>query len=265
MAWFYGLPAWFGLLLVIAATALVACAGHIAVHRSFPKTPFHEHNEVAGFIVAVAGVLYAVLLAFVTVIVWQHFGDTEDRAASEADAAVDVWRLSRHLPPAPAKRLQVDLAHYVTVIIHDEWPRMRAGESSAEAQRAIIAVLDDVAGVRPRDFQEAIVQNRVLERVQVMADLRRRRINDNGTGIPLVLWASLVIGGAVVFGFIYLFGLRNFRLQLGMTAALAVLIGAALGVILELDYPFRGEISVSPERWVVLQHEMARALSGRSA
>jgi hypothetical protein len=42
-----------------------------------------------------------------------------------------------------------------------------------------------------------------------------------------------------------------------MTGALAILIGASLGVVLELDYPFRGDIAVSPERWIALSEIIA--------
>jgi hypothetical protein len=257
MAWFYAIPAWLGLLLVIVVCTAIACGGHVLVRRSFPKVAFHEHNEVAGFIVAVAGVLYAVLLGFLTIVVWQHFDETENRAASEADAAVDVWRLSRHLPADEAVRLRTDLGRYVNAIITDEWPRMHHGDSSDEAQRRLIVVIGDIASLRASNPQQANLQGHLLERVQVMADLRRRRINDTKSGIPAILWISLIVGAAVVFGFIYLFGLRNFPLQVGMTGALAILIGASLGVVLELDYPFRGDIAVSPERWIALSEIIA--------
>ncbi len=60
----------------------------------------------------------------------------------------------------------------------------------------------------------------------------------------------------MLIGFLYLFlfGLRNFRVQLLMTAATAATIGVLFSFIVLLDYPFRSDVSVSPERWFEL-HE----------
>ncbi len=41
-------------------------------------------------------------------------------------------------------------------------------------------------------------------------------------------------------------------MQLIMTGATALMIGLGVGVILSLDFPFRGDVSISPERWVTL-------------
>src|SRR5260370_15403976 len=102
--WIYAIPAWLGFFLIVAVSAALACGGHVLVRRSFPRTDFIEHNEVAGFIFAVVGVLFAVLLAFLTVILWENFAQAEQRSPSEADAATDVWRLSGHVPSPHASR-----------------------------------------------------------------------------------------------------------------------------------------------------------------
>ena len=250
-ALFYSINASVGIVLVAAACVAVACGGHILVHRTFAKAAFNEHNEVAGFVLAIVAVLYAVLLAFVTIVVWEHYQQTDDRARSEVDAATDVWRLARHLPAPNAHRLEDDLGRYATSVFADEWPNMHTG-GNRKTQSLIIALIDDVAGFDAHGEQQANVQNRLLDRVQVMADLRRARIYDTGSGIPGVLWVGLLLGAATIACFIYLFGMKNFRVQLVMTAATAMLIGLSFGLILELDYPFRGSVSVTPERWEIL-------------
>jgi len=58
----YAVPAWVALLLVPGSMAAIACAGHLAVRRRIAV-------EVAGFVYAVVGVVYAVVLGFVVVIV----------------------------------------------------------------------------------------------------------------------------------------------------------------------------------------------------
>jgi hypothetical protein len=254
---FYSINASLGLLLVSASCVIVACGGHILVHRIFRRTAFIEHNEVAGFVLAIVAVLYAVILGFVTIVVWEHYDQTDQRARAEVDAATDVLRLSSHLPSPRAQRIRDDVGRYATSVFTDEWRNMHAG-GNPKTQAAIITLIDDVASFDAHGEQQGNVQNHLLDRVQVISDLRRSRIYDTGSGIPGVLWLALLLGAATIACFIYMFGMKNFRVQLLLTAATAVTIGVAFGLIMELDYPFRGTVAVTPERWVALSELIER-------
>lgn len=94
MTLIYALPGWLDLILIVALCVVLACAGHVLVHRSFKAVSFIEHNEVAGFIIAVVGVLYAVILGFLTVIVWEHYAQSDERKCGPARAAMRCRRWS---------------------------------------------------------------------------------------------------------------------------------------------------------------------------
>src|SRR5450755_881426 len=117
----YAIPGWLGLVLITLLCAGLACGGHVLVHRSFRSVNFLEHNEVAGFIIAVVGVLYAVLLGFLTVIVWEHYAQSDERAGAEVDAATDIWRFGNLLPPPLPRRIRHDVDAYAVTVAHDEW------------------------------------------------------------------------------------------------------------------------------------------------
>src|SRR6478736_759266 len=54
-------------------------------------------HEVAGFKFATVGVIYAVLLAFAIVIVWERYNQADNEVANEASAAATVFRLTQGL------------------------------------------------------------------------------------------------------------------------------------------------------------------------
>jgi len=58
--------------------------GLFVVRRSVALATLEQHNDVAGFILAVVGVLYAVILGFVVVIVWEQFDTAQSNAHQEA-------------------------------------------------------------------------------------------------------------------------------------------------------------------------------------
>ena len=60
-----------GLLLLCVAMAL-AVGGLLVVQRLVPIAARRQHNDEAGFIYAVLGVTYAVLLGLMVVAVWRN-------------------------------------------------------------------------------------------------------------------------------------------------------------------------------------------------
>ena len=63
-----GITVGFGVL-VVFAVCLVVVAGLELVQRLVPHEKRQEHNDVAGFLYAVIGVVYAVLLALLVIAV----------------------------------------------------------------------------------------------------------------------------------------------------------------------------------------------------
>ena len=58
--------------LVVGGVCLLARVGFELVQRLVIADPRQRHNDVAGFIYAALGVIYAVLLALVVIAVWEE-------------------------------------------------------------------------------------------------------------------------------------------------------------------------------------------------
>lgn len=52
-------------------------AGTVLVRRRFALESLSANNEVAGFKFATVGVLYAVLVGFAVIVVWERFSNVE--------------------------------------------------------------------------------------------------------------------------------------------------------------------------------------------
>ena len=125
MIFLYDIPAVLLLLVVLALFVTLAGVGQIYVHRRFRSRDFIAHNEVGGILIAVSGTLYAVVLGFLTVVVWQHYNAARDLVVQESDAAIDAWHVSVGLPSATRERVRNDMVAYAKVMIGSEWPRSR--------------------------------------------------------------------------------------------------------------------------------------------
>ena len=70
-----------------------------------------KNNEIAGFKFATVGVIYAVLLAFSVIVVWEKFSDAENAVAEEAGATAALFHYRRGQSP---RRIAVpDGAHQI--------------------------------------------------------------------------------------------------------------------------------------------------------
>src|SRR5262249_26458423 len=133
-------PLWLSALLLVGLPTLLSMVGPILIRRRVGLESLSNNNEVAGFKFAVVGVLYAVLLAFAVIVVWEKFSDSEEHVAQEAGAAAPIYRLGTGIGGAPAIALRSRLTDYLDIAISQDWPAMAHGEDSPATTRA----LDDV-------------------------------------------------------------------------------------------------------------------------
>jgi protein-S-isoprenylcysteine O-methyltransferase Ste14 len=248
--------------LTVCAVALVAVAGLGVVQRLVPAPLRREHNDVAGFIYAVVGVIYAVLLALVVIAVWEEHEAAGATVREEANGLADVFWLARRLPEPDGPRIQGLARSYATVVAEEEWPLMaRGGGSSPEAWALMDEMRLGMQGLEVDARSDQVLFEQGLERIDALADARRERVVEAEEGIPAVLWAVLVFGGIITVGFTYLFGLENTRSHRLMVAAVAGLIGLVLFTVGSLEYPFSGGTRVGPEAFeLVLRRFEASAL-----
>ena len=70
---------------------------------------------------------------------------------------------------------------------------------------------------------------------------------------PNVVWWIILFGGVITVGFTYLFGFHDFRMHVVMTMTVAASLALVVVLIVELDWPFRGEVSISPDAYIKTQ------------
>ena len=249
-------------LLVVCVCVLVAVAGLFLVQRLVPLTIRKEHNDVAGFIYAVLGVAYAVLLGLVIIAVWEGFAEARDTADREASELAEVFWLAHRLPEPEGPHIQKLARSYAEVVIEEEWPLMREGQASPRAWALLDEIRLSVQELEVRTGAEEVLYSQGLQRVHDLADARRSRLVDAEEGIPAILWVVLVVGGVIVVGFTYLFGMDHSAAHTLMVAALAGVIALALFTVGALDYPFGSGVQVGPEAFeLVLERFESSKLS----
>jgi hypothetical protein len=225
----------------------MALGGMLLVRRSTELETLEAHHEVAGFIVAIVGVVYAVLLALVVIAVWEDFGDARATAEREANQLAGLYRLTPALPARGTERLRDTIRGYAEAVVRDEWPAMQRGQESRRAQELYDDIWRQVTALEPQSPREVASYQEALARLDGLGDARRSRLLASRESLPMVMWSVLLAGAVTTVGFTYFFGVRRLAAQALMTVALAVTIALVLFLIYALDLPFTGDVSVRPE------------------
>jgi hypothetical protein len=252
--WLLQIPAPLLGFLTVSIVVALSVGGLIVFRKAVSHTRLENANAVSGQVFQLAGVLYAVLVAFVVVVVWEQFGDAENATQAEASAIADLLRDSVAIPLEYRPAVQKSLVAYTEDVINDELPRMRRGEAIEEESDHMTEVWTAFLDVQPQSRNEIAFFDHDIVRLNDLSANRKLRVSTGESAVPGELWVLLIGGGVVVMAFTFLFGTRDLlvhALGVGLTAAL---MGFVMYLIFALEHPFVGALSVKPDPYVnVLQ------------
>ena len=243
----FSLEALFWTVFFVVLLPALAVSGALFVRRKIGVETLSSHNDVAGFIYAVVGVVYAVLLGFTAIIVWEQFQGAQEVGEREANKLADLYRDAKVFPPQVRDEIHARLRTYGHVVVEKEWPAMADHKSSPEAWNAFDQLWESYYDFVPQGDHQVAWYSESIARMNELGDMRRRRLLSAESGIPPVMWFVLLGAGAIVIGFAFLFGTRTTWAHALMIAGLALTIGVVLLSIVALEHPFSGITRVRPE------------------
>ena len=252
------MPLWLSFLLVVVLPTGLTTLGLVLIRRRFPTERLKVNNEVASFTFATVSVIYAVLLGFAVIVVWEKFRDAENAVSQEAASVVALYRLSDGMGGDAAVELRSRLTAYVRSVLDDDWPAMVHGHTSHNTTRALNDVYGAALKSDPAGARDSAVLAEIFHQLDQITQARRERIVVGAGVVPGMIWAVLVMGGAMTTASAFFFGSENLRAQLLMTGMLSTIVFTALLVIVSINYPFTGPVSVSPEPFNLALQDFAK-------
>jgi hypothetical protein len=245
-------------LIFVTGVAVVAAAVAFVVHRLGAGEGRTEHNDAIGQVFTIVGGLHAVLMAFVLISLFDAAGTASADSYREANTLVAIDWAGDSLPEPARGQIHALSQAYLSTVIDQEWPRMRAGQDLDDTGWAQLEELRltiehaDAAGEWQQDRKQQAA-NRLWEVYQARQD----RIAASGGGVGLVLWFALVVGSVMSLALPNLLGGTRLATHIVVMAVLAATIALLLFAIYQMQNPFSGGASIEPEAF-----QSARELLG---
>ncbi|HEY1452059.1 MAG TPA: DUF4239 domain-containing protein [Roseiarcus sp.] len=240
------LPLWQLIAVISIVPTAVAMGVQILIRRWFGVDKLAKNNEIAGFKFATVGVIYAVLLAFSVIVVWEKFNDAENAVAEEAGATAALFHyVEGNEPEAHAVRKAI--TNYLKAAIDKEWPAMASESDSREVTRALDAIYSTALALNQSSTRDTADMSEVFRQIDNVTSARRARLHLSTGLVPDVIWIALFLGAGLTVGFTLFFGSENFIPQVAMTGVLSILVTMGLVVIVSIDHPFTGPVYIHPD------------------
>lgn len=243
----YEYPLWKVGLLLVGLAALGAVLLELAARRVLSPEFRRRHNDVAAAIFSVIGVTFAVLLAFVAMLTWEHFNKAKAASYAEAALVLDVYNVSVGLADPEMSLMRDNIVGYIETVVGVEWPAQAEGRTIDKGM-AYLAKLNGIAvGLKPASVAGGNLQAQLLQCLTRLWDARQERVLAAETATPTIIWIVTLIGGGLTIAFGSFLGVPSLGMHLAMSATLAVSGTLVLILIIALSNPFRGDFRVSTQ------------------
>ncbi|MGA9460381.1 MAG: DUF4239 domain-containing protein [Desulfobaccales bacterium] len=210
-----------------------------------------SHNDVIASIFNKAGTVVGIMIAFVVVILWQDYNKAVDSAIKEGTEALELYRdLSAYPNRKQADSASKSLVRFAKYVIEDEYPAMANMRMSQTTEHAMNILRNDIHNINPQNRQEQILYAEILNDLENLSKLRDDRLSEMESSLPGIVWAALLVGASVAILFSSLLGAERFWLHALLISLLAIILATAFYLIIELDYPFMGELSAKPTSYI---------------
>jgi hypothetical protein len=256
--WIYDMPRWQGTLLFSAVFVGLTWLGVVLirpwVRRHAADQP--DWDALIGAILAAFVVFYGITLALIAVSSYQSFAAANQVAAREAASLGTLYRDVSSYPEPIRGDLQAMLRDYTKYVIEEAWPAQKRGVIPEGGTTRVTAFQTKLLSFQPQTPAEEILHAETIRQFDVFVDYRRQRLNSVSTRLPDVLWYVIGVGAVLNALVTWLFDVKRLTVHLLFAGIMSLFIAQIVFMLVAMDSPFRGEVSVGPDAYQLVQRSL---------
>src|SRR6478752_7657969 len=151
---------------VFAATYLLAAGIYWVVIRLAVNDRARAFKALSPGMLPPLGILFALLVGFIAVEVWNNFDKAKAAVATEASALRAVVVLAGTFPEEQKTRIYALIDRHIEVAVNEGWPAMaRQGLTLSTLPTALIEELHDVLALKPVDDGHRIAKSEMVRAI----------------------------------------------------------------------------------------------------
>ncbi|MDR3671088.1 MAG: DUF4239 domain-containing protein [Holophaga sp.] len=240
---------WVAYLVISGVFLAYSLLGLCVRHRWLPHARLRTIREPAGIVFNVIAVLYAVLLAFMVISVWEGFNQASLTVEAESGSLLAiVMELDAHRGHSAAfGRLKQAVDGYAHSVMEEEYPAMGRMQRSPRTTAAFERIWAAAHYLGTDSPGEINLQQSIYYHLGEAQKARESRLLLSRRGLPAAMWTVILAGAFLTMTFSLFISTERFWPQALMNFSLGLITALVIFAILELSYPFVGNVNVAPE------------------
>lgn len=254
--WIYSLSTWQTLVLFIGVPILLCSALILVLGPLMTRWFSHDHesrNSIIDILLAGTGLFYGLLLGLIAVGAYDSYSSADDAVSREANAVGVLYRDVSNFPEPQRSELRADIIRYIDVVVDQEFPSARQGRLTAVATPVATKIQHEIASYAPGNMGGEALDAETFRQFGGFVDDRNERLNVMTSGLPATLWLVLVVGGVINLTLISMLGMKKLSAHLVLAGLFAVFLGLMLFLVVDLDHPFLGQYSITPDAFLTIR------------
>jgi hypothetical protein len=237
-------------LIFVAVANIMLVAIMYFLRKKFPMSLTKEQQNVVIAPFTFVITLYAFLLSFVVINLWQTFSQADQTVAREAETIVVIYRLTGSFPDSHDARHTI--TEYVRSVVHEEWPAMADGKASPKTKELGDQIWQKVQALTASSPEQLIYKAELMTQLSKLVEYRSDRILLVGGSVPSIMWKVLLCGGLLLLVGLYYFSIGSTREQIVIDFIVIAMLLITVYLGLEFNAPFKGSVKISPEAFELI-------------
>lgn len=229
-------------LVIVGGTTALALAGVLIVRKRASREVLEASHEVGGYLLAIIGTLYAILVGLIVVNAETKVDTASDKAVIESNRLTNIYHVSRSFEPSAKRKISEALYNYATVAVNQDWEKVESGDEKEGTIVPYRQLWRDIVGYAPRNDNERECYAVLLQDLEELSDARKYRMVAAKSQLSPILWAVLIAGGIMIVLFTYFFFVENLISQLLMTGSVVIFLSMNVYLIYICQNPYRPEL-----------------------
>ncbi len=244
------MPDWALFLVIVGSIVIAALAGLLISRRYFARWRNTPDGPVVAAVATMVMTLFALVLAFAVVTLYDQFSAASDSVSAEATDLSQIVRDSHSFPPATQHSIEGAVKAYIIEVRGTEFRLMHDGKEDPKANALFEDIFAAFQRYNPQTTAQVGFYNSAVTQLNDAVTQRRARLEAVDSALPSAFSALLILSAVVSILTTFFLSTENATLEVVLVSAVAVIVGAGLLTALLLQYPFSGSVAVSSHPFV---------------
>jgi hypothetical protein len=210
-----------------------------------------DENNLIASVLSLYSVMFGLLMGTLAIVTYQNLANSQQLVDNEATAIASLYRATANYPEPEASLLNSSIRDYTVFVIEKAWPLQQKGIIPTGAIPLVDKIQKNLFPFEPKTAGQQAMHQETLRQYNNFIVTRRARLGAVQNSIPSILWWTMLSGSLVLMMLMWLFDASRKALLL-LTGFAAFGLGIMTGLIALMDYPFRGEVSVSSAPYQII-------------